>query len=66
MWMEVPSEKRVNVIRVEEILGTKPGTIASACPFCLAMMDLGRKVAGVEDTVQVKDLSELIAESLPG
>jgi Fe-S oxidoreductase len=65
MWMEVPSEKRVNVIRVEEILGTKPGTIASACPFCLAMMDLGRKVAGVEDTVQVKDLSELVAESLP-
>jgi hypothetical protein len=28
------------------------------------MMDLGRKVKEVEGTVQVKDISELVAESL--
>ncbi|MBI2204172.1 MAG: 4Fe-4S dicluster domain-containing protein [Candidatus Rokubacteria bacterium] len=64
MWMEVPAERRVNVIRVQEILGTKPSTIGTACPFCLAMMDLGRKVTGAEETVKVKDVSELIADSL--
>jgi Fe-S oxidoreductase len=64
MWMEVPSEKRVNVIRVEELLSVKPTTIGTACPFCLAMVDLGRKVAGAEETVRVKDVSELVAESL--
>jgi Fe-S oxidoreductase/nitrate reductase gamma subunit len=64
MWMEVPSEQRVNVIRVKELLGVKPATIGTACPFCLAMIDLGRKVVGAEETVQVKDVSELIAESL--
>jgi Fe-S oxidoreductase len=67
MWMEVPSEKRVNVVRVQELLSVKPTTIGTACPFCLAMVDLGRKVAGAEETVQVKDVSELVAESLePG
>jgi len=65
MWMEVPSEKRVNIIRVEEALEVKPDVVGTACPFCLAMVDLGRKVKGVEETLAVKDVSELVAESLP-
>jgi Fe-S oxidoreductase len=64
MWMEVPAEKRVNIIRTEELLEQKPDVVGTACPFCLAMVDLGRKVKGVETTVQVKDISELVAESL--
>src|SRR2546423_2414171 len=64
MWMEVKSEKRVNVIRTEELLATGAQTVATACPFCLAMVDLGRKVVGAEERLAVKDVSELIAESL--
>jgi hypothetical protein len=30
------------------------------------MIDLGRKVKGAEETLAVKDVSELIAESLDG
>jgi Fe-S oxidoreductase len=64
MWMEIPAEKRVNIIRVEEMLEAKPDVVATACPFCLAMVDLGRKVKGAEETLQVKDISEIVAESL--
>jgi Fe-S oxidoreductase/nitrate reductase gamma subunit len=64
MWMEIPAKKRVNVIRVEEIVAAKPDVVAVACPFCLAMLDLGRKVAGAEEHLAVKDISELVAESL--
>ena len=64
MWMEIKSEKRVNVIRTEELLATGAGTVATACPFCLAMVDLGRKVVGAEERLAVKDVSELVAESL--
>jgi Fe-S oxidoreductase len=64
MWMEVPAEKRVNIIRTEELLEQKPDIVGTACPFCLAMVDLGRKVKGAEATVQVKDISELVAETL--
>jgi len=38
--------------------------IGTACPFCLAMIDLGRKVKEAEETLHVKDVSELVAESL--
>ena len=64
MWMEVPSRKRVNVIRTEELLETKATIVGTACPFCLAMIDLGRKVTGAEERLAVKDVSELVAESL--
>ncbi len=64
MWMEIRGERRVNEIRVEEALTTAAKTVGTACPFCMAMMDLGRKVKGVEDTLQVKDIAELVAEAL--
>jgi Fe-S oxidoreductase len=64
MWMEVKSERRVNIIRTEELLATGAGVAATACPFCLAMVDLGRKVKEAEETLAVKDVSELVAESL--
>jgi len=66
MWMEVKAEKRVNLIRVEEALEAKVDMVGTGCPFCLAMIDLGRKVKGAEDTLAVKDVSELVAESLEG
>jgi len=64
MWMEVKAQKRVNLIRVEEVLEAKVDIVGTACPFCLAMIDLGRKVKGAEETLNVKDVSELVAESL--
>jgi len=64
MWMEVRGKRRVNEIRVEEALTTKARTVGTACPFCLAMVDLGRKVKGVEEELQVKDVAELVAEAL--
>jgi Fe-S oxidoreductase/nitrate reductase gamma subunit len=64
MWMEVPAERRVNVIRTEELLGTGASVVGTACPFCLAMVDLGRKVKEAEERLDVKDVSELVAESL--
>lgn len=66
MWMEVPSKQKVNIIRVEEALEAKVDMVAVGCPFCLAMVDLGRKVKEAEKTLSVKDISELVAESLDG
>ena len=65
MWMEVKAKRRVNLIRVEEALEAKVDMVGTGCPFCLAMVDLGRKVKEAEQTLRVKDVSELVAESLP-
>jgi len=57
-------KKDINVSRSEEALATGASTIAVACPFCMTMMTDGVKSKEKENEVKVKDLAELIAESL--
>jgi len=57
-------KKDINVSRSEEALATGATTIAVACPFCMTMMTDGVKNKEKENEVKVKDLAELIAESL--
>jgi Fe-S oxidoreductase len=64
MWMEEEPDKRVNVKRAEQALETKAGLIATACPYCLSMFEDGIKTKGAAETVQVKDLSELVLQAL--
>lgn len=65
MWMEEKTGKRVNIERTEEALATKPDVIASACPFCMTMLTDGVKAKEAK-SVEVKDVAELILESLNG
>ena len=53
----------ININRTEEALDIKPDIIATGCPFCNTMMTDGVK-AVEEGAAQVKDIAELIAESL--
>jgi Fe-S oxidoreductase len=64
MWMEEEPDKRLNVRRTEQMLEVKPETIASACPYCLAMFEDGLKTKGVAEQVHAKDVAEILAEQL--
>ncbi len=55
--------KEINVERAEEALATNAEVIAVNCPFCMTMLRDGVKHFNKEDSVFVKDLSELIAEA---
>ena len=57
--------KRINIERTEEALATNPDVIASACPFCMTMLTDGVKAKEAE-SVEVKDVAELILEALNG
>ena len=50
--------------RTDELMATGAKAIAVACPFCNIMMTDGVKARDKEDEVIVKDVSELLAESL--
>lgn len=57
--------KEINIERTEEALDTGAKVIASACPFCMTMLVDGVKNKEKEEEVKVKDIAELISESLP-
>ncbi len=61
MWMEETVGKRINVERTEEALGTGVGTLCTACPFCMTMMEDGVKNVGEEEALETVDVAELVA-----
>ncbi len=64
MWKEEePGTQAVNMKRYEEATETGASCIAVGCPFCLTMLTDASKEAG-EDGLEVKDIAELVAETL--
>jgi Fe-S oxidoreductase len=64
MWFEETLGTRINNMRVEQALETKPNSVGVSCPFCLTMFEDGIKDKGVQDSVKTYDLIELVALSL--
>ncbi len=64
MWLEEKQGKRINIERTEEALATHAETIGTACPFCMTMMSDGVKAKEAGDSVQVKDIAELLWEAV--
>lgn len=58
-----PGDKRINMERVEQALGTEANIIAANCPFCITMLTDGLKAKEKQDDVMVLDISELIVQS---
>ena len=62
--MEEKEGRRVNIDRTMEALAVKPDVIATGCPFCMTMMTDGVREKAPAGNVQVKDIAELVAETL--
>jgi Fe-S oxidoreductase len=60
---EEKGDTRINLERTSEALATGASIIAAACPFCNTMMTDGVKTNEKEDSVQVLDIAELVAQA---
>jgi Fe-S oxidoreductase/nitrate reductase gamma subunit len=63
MWLELPG-KRINHIRFDQLMRTGANATGSSCPYCLTMFDDAIKFHNLDDSIQAKDIAELVAESL--
>ena len=63
MWLEERQGQRINQNRSQQAMATGATTIATACPFCLTMLKDGIQSLGQEDHIQIRDFSEVLAES---
>lgn len=64
MWMETPKEERFGVLRIKEAISTGADVVATACPYCIQMLEDGRTALGVEDKITVMDVSEILSATL--
>lgn len=63
MWLEEKEGVRINFERARQALETDPDEVCTACPFCLTMLSDG--VAVKDAAVPVRDIAEILADSLP-
>jgi len=64
MWMEEKQGKRINIERTEEALATGAQTVATACPYCMTMLTDGVKAKEAGDNVNLRDIAEIVLESV--
>lgn len=63
LWYEAPGEQ-INVKRFNEVKETNSNKVATACPFCTIMLETAKTLDKSENSPQVKDISEIVAEAL--
>lgn len=63
-WFDMKVGERVNVQRAEQAVATGASTVATGCPFCLQMMEDGMKLGGHDEQIEVRDIAEIVADSL--
>ena len=64
MWMEENIGTRVNMNRTAEALATGANVVATACPYCIIMLDDAVKTHGESEQALVLDISQVIELSL--
>lgn len=63
MWVDIPGPKLAET-RVEDAFAAGAEIIVVACPFCLLTIEDAIKTTDKEGKIQVKDISEIVAEAL--
>ena len=63
MWVEIPGE-RLAERRVRGAVDVGAEVIASACPFCLSTLEDAVLTAGLEGSVEVMDIAEIVVKAL--
>jgi len=58
-----PGQKEINTERTVDVLESGAEIVASACPFCMTMLEDGIKNENKDGTIKVLDLAELIAKN---
>jgi len=64
MWMEETIGERVNHRRMSHVTETGADIVATACPYCLIMMDDAAKTKNVDAKLERADIAELLERSL--
>jgi len=64
MYAEVEEEPKLSHTRLHQAIETGANVLASACPWCLTMLQNAAKDLQVTDKIKVMDITEILKESM--
>ncbi|MEW6141073.1 MAG: (Fe-S)-binding protein [Thermodesulfobacteriota bacterium] len=62
VWMETQKGERFSDLRIEQALGVGAEVLATSCPYCITMLEDSRVTMGVDEKIEVKDITEIVQE----
>ncbi|MGC8658817.1 MAG: (Fe-S)-binding protein, partial [Desulfomonilaceae bacterium] len=62
VWMETQKGERFSDIRIEQALGVGAEVLATACPYCVTMLEDSRVTTNAAEKIEVKDITEIVQE----
>lgn len=63
-WQILPLDENHGVNRIKEAMETGAEIIATACPYCIRMLNDAIATLGVHDKIYVRDVAELLLQSV--
>lgn len=63
IWMETKTGQRFSDFKVEEASAKEANLLVTACPYCVVMMEDSVKNLNKDESITVKDISEVLLES---
>jgi len=63
-WTNGATKETLGEIRVKEAMRTGAEVIATACPYCIRMLNDAVGKLGVENTIKVQDITELLLHAV--
>jgi Fe-S oxidoreductase len=67
MWMETDPDTRINQRRLDEVISNgETNKVVTACPYCLIMFDDAIRSQGIGESMEVKDIAEVLADHCEG
>jgi Fe-S oxidoreductase/nitrate reductase gamma subunit len=64
MWQDLDGEVKMSEVRIREAEATGAQILITTCPLCRIMLEDARKAEGLNETLQVMDLNELVLQAL--
>ncbi len=64
LWMETKKGERFAELRLEQVAEVGAEVLALSCPYCMANFNDAVVTTGKSETIEVKDLAELVSEAL--
>jgi len=64
VWMETQKGERFSDLRIGQAMGVGAEVLATSCPYCITMFEDSRLTMDVAQKIEVKDITEIIAEAI--
>ncbi len=62
VWMDTEKGERFSDLRLDQARDVEASVLATACPYCITMFEDSRLNLGYEETLEIRDITEIIAE----